>query len=361
MQKTDDNGDKVSEYLRQVEGEPEYVRCVADNHRLRISTRGWSQIHDHAGSAGHKFAMTLKKGQKSVGFYSERHLANRIALNTFHMRLLLFCNEHGVALENFDCLVKCVKSSCPDSQIAQSAKAITRKTVTNKLRYGLAKTELDQTLEDIRNTEFSAVLDAGTKGNQKRTEFVVRYWSKTEKKVVEKFLKASTSNKETSAIVAKIFLDMMEKYQVPLKNLVNINCDSCSILRGKKSGAIKKIAAQAPQISECDIGGDGLHCVANAFKRAGEKTCPTVDNTLSNVKHKIRSSPAKVDAYKEAAVVVGDDPIMPASYCASHWLDRYQACNDVVQHLDTLEKYYKDAKLPDNLSSNSESEESNLD
>ena len=80
------------------------------------------------------------------------------------------------------------------------------------MRYGLAKTEMDQTLEEIRNIEFLAVLDTGTKGNQKRTEFIVRYWSKTEKKIVEKFLKASTSNKETSAIVAKIFLDTMEKY-----------------------------------------------------------------------------------------------------------------------------------------------------
>ena len=132
------------------------------------------------------------------------------------------------------------------------------------------------------------------------------------------------------AIVAKIFLDTMEKYQVPLKNIVNINCDSCAILRGKKSGAIKKIAAQAPHIYECDIG--GLHRVANSFKRAGENTCPVVDNTLSNVKHKIWSSPAKVDAYKEAAVAAGEDPIMPASYCASRWLDRYQACSDVVQH-----------------------------
>ena len=62
LQKTDANGDKVSEYLRQVEGEPDYVRCVADNHRLRISTRGWSQISDHATSASHKVTMTEKKG-----------------------------------------------------------------------------------------------------------------------------------------------------------------------------------------------------------------------------------------------------------------------------------------------------------
>ena len=92
---------------------------------------------------------------------------------------------------------------------------------------------------------------------------------------------------------------------------------------------MKKIAAKAPQISDCDIGGDGLHCTANAYKTAGEKTCLVVDNVLNNVKHEIRASPAKVEAYKEAAVAAGEDPIMPASYCASRWLDRYQACSDV--------------------------------
>ena len=122
LKKTDVNGDKVVDYLRQVDGEPYYVRCVVDSTKLRISTRGWAQIHDHVLTEGHKLVMTCKKSQISVGYFSEHHLADRKAVNNFHMRLLLFCNEHGVALDNFDCLVKCVKSCCPDSQIAKNAK-----------------------------------------------------------------------------------------------------------------------------------------------------------------------------------------------------------------------------------------------
>ena len=163
--------------------------------------------------------------------------------------------------------------------------------------------------------EFSAVLDAGTKGNKKRTEFIVRYWK--ENKVIEKFLKASTSNKETAEIVARIFLDMLENWLVLLHLLINVNCDSCSVLRGKKNGAIKKIALKAPHINECDIGGDGLHRVANSFKRASDKTFPRVNNVLNNIKYEIRSSPAKVDDYIAAAYQVGDDPVMPASFCQS--------------------------------------------
>ena len=99
----------------------------------------------------------------------------------------------------------------------------------------------------------------------------------------------------------------------------------------------KEIAVHTPHINDCDIGGDGLHRVANSFKKACNKTFSTVINALGNIKHKIRSSPAKVDNYIAAAIEVGDDPVMPASYCQSRWLDRYKASTDVIRHLDTLE------------------------
>ena len=119
----------------------------------------------------------MKRSQQSIGVFSQRHLADRRAINNFNMRLLLLCNQHGVALENYDCLVKYVQECCLDSKIARSAKSLSRKSVTAKLRFGLAKTELEQTLGEIRNIEFSPVLGAGTKGNKKQTEIIVRYWS----------------------------------------------------------------------------------------------------------------------------------------------------------------------------------------
>ena len=72
-----------------------------------------------------------------------------------------------------------------------------------------------------------------------------------------------------------------------------------------------------------------------------------VNNILNNIKYE-RSSPAKVDDYIAACVEVGDNPTMPASFCISRWLDRYNAVTDVITHFDTLEKYYRDAKTPQN-------------
>ena len=69
-----------------------------------------------------------------------------------------------------------------------------------------------------------------------------------------------------------------------------------------------------------------------------------VNDILNNIKYK-RSSPAKVDDYIAACVEVGDNPTMPATFSISRWLDRYRAVTDVIGHFDTLEKYYRDAKI----------------
>ena len=124
------------------------------------------------------------------------------------------------------------------------------------------------------------------------------------------------SNNKTS-VVAKIFLDIMKGYNVSLSNLINVNCDSCAVLRGKKTGALKRMASEAPHIYKCDIGGDSLHHVANSFKKAAVKVFTRVNNILNNIKYEIRSSPAKVDKYIAACVEVGDNPTMPNSFCIS--------------------------------------------
>ena len=98
---------------------------------------------------------------------------------------------------------------------------------------------------------------------------------------------------------------------------------------------MKKIASHAPHIQECDIGGDGLHGVANAFKKAANKNFPRVNNVLNNIKYEIRASPAKVEDYITAAVEVGDKDVMPATFCQSWWLDRYKATSDVIENFDT--------------------------
>merc|ERR1712112_21310 len=60
LKKTDDNGDKVAEYLRDVCGDPFQAFCAVDNTNLYLGTRGWAQIHDHVKSKAHRLSMNRK-------------------------------------------------------------------------------------------------------------------------------------------------------------------------------------------------------------------------------------------------------------------------------------------------------------
>ena len=43
---------------------------------------------------------------------------------------------------------------------------------------------------------------------------------------------------------------------------------------------------------------------------------------------------------------MGDRQTIPASYCTSRFLDRFEAVQDRLEHLDALQEYYENAKIP---------------
>ena len=67
---------------------------------------------------------------------------------------------------------------------------------------------------------------------------------------------------------------------------------------------------------------------------------------MDNVKYDITMSPGKIEDYLEACEIVGDNAVLPTSYCSSRFLDRYDAVRDRIEHIDSLKEYYSKAKTP---------------
>ena len=122
--------------------------------------------------------------------------------------------------------------------------------------------------------------------------------------------------------------------------------DSCPTNRGVRTGVLTRLAKLAPQVKKCDIGGDGLHHIHNANKAPGSNQFPKVMNILNNVKYDIRASTSKVDNYKAACRETGEAEKMPAMFCQSRFLSRYEAAKDVNEHIETLVVFYENAKVP---------------
>ena len=346
--KVDENGDKVNTYLRPVESDKSKAFCCLDNTTFSVKNRGWATVRDHIKSKRHKSAVLDAKSKNTMGKIVFKNLANSENTRTALMKLLLFSTCHGVGFDNIDHLVKTCREAFPDSIIAQEI-SMKKTSATYHLQFGIARTERDKVCHEISKNPFSASLDTGSKGKLKRTEVVIRYFSEEvgQLRVVEKTLFVIKSNHETASHVSDSLLEKFEKFEVDLEaNLVMIHADNCSVMRGKKTGVLRRISSVAPQVLDCDIGGDGLHHVTNAEKKSFRKVFMKVIKFLDNVKYDIGKSPAKMEDYLEACDVVGDSAVIPSSFCKSRFLDRYEAINDRIDHIDSLREYYRSAKIP---------------
>ena len=277
--------------------------------------------------------------QETMAVYSKKYMTAQEVRNHSEMKVILYAAVHNLPLWEFDHLIKTLKSAFPDSELVKSIK-MAKTSASYHLTYGLAKTENEILDLELSSTFYSASLDGGAKGNKKRTEIFVKFWSSSRARVVEMFFAAVTLNVETAASVQQAFISILKDRGILLSNLINLHTDSCAILRGRHTGALKRIGVEAPKILQTDIGGDALHHVHNAAKKSFVKVFNQLDGFIKNIKYDIRSSPAKLERYLEVCEEVGEPRRFPLSYCTSRFLDKYQAIVDCLEHTETLKAYY---------------------
>ena len=354
----DENGNKVSSYLRSVEGNSSQVFCCLDNTTFSIKSRAFAAVTDHIKSRKHRLAVS--GAEMHTGSYFLKNAPTSELRRKALMQLLIFSTCHGLAFVNIAHLVRTCQVAFPDSLIAKDL-TMGRDSATYHLRHGLAKTTADKLFAQLRSSPFSLSFDAGTKGKQKRTEVIVRFWSEEMCRVVERSLFVISSNHETSALVSASLMSRFEELKVSLSdNLIMAHTDSSSVMRGKRAGALKLISNVAPQVLKCDIGGDGLHHVHNAEKKAFKNVFPFVIKFIDNVKYDIGCSPGKLEDYLKFCDVVGDRRTIPVSYCTSRFLDRFEAVRDRLEHIDALQEYYDNAKIPRCRNSKKKAEEAKI-
>ena len=165
------------------------------------------------------------------------------------MKLLIFSTCHGLAFAKIKHLVKTCQEAFPDSLLAKDL-SMGRTSAEYHLKYGLSKTETLKTFSDISSVPFSLSLDTGVKGRIKRTEVIVRYYSDEEGygRVVERLLFIIKCSHETASNVADSLVSRFKDSPVDLANLVSLLTDSCSVMRGKKSGVLKRISNVATSV-----------------------------------------------------------------------------------------------------------------
>ena len=334
----DAKGHKYSKYLTRCKGNPDVVECTICRTYLNVGSRGWAQIKDHV-TTSKKHQMAYRNWDGSGGWF-EQHAATTNATRYALMKILVYVDVHNVPAQSVSHLIKMCKAAFPDSGIARRLH-LGREAAAYHLT-GMCKTVAAQLHRILREVPFSLSFDAGTKGKRKRLECVVRYWCPNLRRVVERDIFVIQVNKETARIVADALILRFEQANIDIRNqLISVLTDSSSVNRGRKGGAMKLLANAAPQVEDTDVGGDALHRVHNAHKRAAKEWFKEGLKIVDNVKWDISTSPSKLQRYLECCGEACEREVIPVAYNPSRYLAKYEAFRDRIDHIETLRIFYR--------------------
>lgn len=161
-----------------------------------------------------------------------------------------------------------------------------------------------------------------------------------------------------SLLSCQKILSCQVSQQLIAELLVNLNTDSASVLRGPKTGAIRRIAAIAPMVLETDLGGDILHHLHNSVKTVLGIVFAEVLKFLDDTKLEITTSPRKEAAYLKCCSETGCHPVVLISWKFCRFLDWYRAIKDRKEHFPALIAYIEKVKCQPVSSPTISSEES---
>ena len=341
----DPNGHKVNSYLRRVPNDPYKVSCCACDWSFCVKYKGKSAITDHAKGKRHQENMKVLNDNKQIGTYVEKDKDKSVV--DAEIGIARFAASHGISLVVIPHLVKLIKAIFPDSNIAQKMGGLSKSRMRYGMIAGLAKTELNQTMKEMTENPFSIQLDGGLKGGRHREAFLSRYYHPEYEQVVDRFILAKTLNVENATLVANTFLDWASENKIPISsNCIMANSDHASTLRGKKTGALKRIGEKAPNIIDCDIGGDILHDLNNSCKEAFYRTFPNLVKFLNITKQDLNKSAKKTEVFTEICAKHGLPTTKPVKWCTSRFLSRKDCLEERSKRLAAYKEFYASDQPP---------------
>ena len=186
-------------------------------------------------------------------------VADRVV--TAEATVLGFIAENSLSYTLAPRLIELAKTLANDRK-ALNGLNMDRTTASYKMRFSVGQT-CDEEL--IRENKFSLNIDESTSSNLHRVLCVlVSYYCPVQKLVVVKHFTSISVIQATSEALFNELVTIIEGNQIPWTNLMSVLMDSCSVMRGSKSGVEVRLRKKANHL--LDIDGDSCHHAHNACR-----------------------------------------------------------------------------------------------
>ena len=207
------------------------------------------------------------------------------------------------------------------------------------MRLGVAETFLEKTIRNLQTCFFSVNMDEATSNNRYRVlAILVSYFNPDQDRVVVEHLVSLSLTRVDSESVFNAIDKQFKNFKIPYENLMSILLDSCSVMRGSKSGVETRIREKAPHL--VDIDGDVCHHVHNG----AQKFCHPFEHWLEAMFNTIHMdfywSAELRDSLMRMCELLSVKYTTPQKFINHRWLSAYDNSINTIRMFDVYMLFY---------------------
>lgn len=314
-----------------------FASCLKCNCELNYSNRGLTTLKDHVKSDHHirrEKSLIASNQLKDFGLVSKADsspssrilMCDRIANQEAHV--LSFLAENSLPMSLGDKIVKLAKCLSKDKNALECVK-LSKTAATYKLIYGVSKTVLLELVTNLNELPFSINVDeAMSASNKKVISLLVSYFDIEMSVIRVEHLASVEILKADSATVLNAILEIFHDNNVYIDNLVSCLFDSCSVMRGKKSGVEKGLREYAPNLMNID--GDIVHHMHNIVKKFVKPFDGYLENLFRDIFNDHKWSPEQKSYLSEICHMMNIPTTNPIQYASTRWGTIYDSTVDLI-------------------------------
>ncbi|GBN78845.1 hypothetical protein AVEN_147570-1 [Araneus ventricosus] len=333
------------------------VLCILYNDFIYYGKRGFRAISDHIKTKKHMDMVFTKNANYSLpsNFFPSRSSSSAAAttdltpvernvplcdrISNAEALILGVIAEHNLPFSMAPVLVNVSKALAEDKK-ALNHLSLSRNCASYKMKFGVAKTFLQDTLKNLQTIKFSLNLDEATSNNNMRVISVLAsYFSPSVNRVVVEHLVSLNVVTVSSENIFKEISKFFESNKIPWENLVSILMDSCRVMRGTKSGVETRIRNEkAPHL--LDIDGDSCHHIHNATKKFCSPFDCLLENLMRDIFYDTKWSADIRNWLIDICSLLNVKYVSPVNVISHRWLSCYDGALSLLHMIEPLTFLY---------------------
>lgn len=333
-------------WLEEIVSDTCKCKCLACNVQLLC---GKSELLKHANSKKHKHNVKDYKNTRSVDtfFTKQKQLEKQVEkVKRAEIKLAAVFADHNVSFLLIDHLMPVLRDMFDDSIVAQKMQ-LSRTKCTNIVKNVLAPEILKETVDYLKFTKFSILIDESTDiGLKKSLCLLVRYVTATTKVNTTLLELIDLDARDCSAKnVYNKFKQCLNEKNIPINNIIGFASDGAAVMIGSENSFKSRLEKDTDVLFT-------MQCICHSAALIASKACQklprTPENLLRNLSTYMSASAKRCAQFVEMQFFkVKNNKLLKLA--ATRWLCLHHCVTRVLDNWEVLKSLFLVAAVEDKL------------